>query len=124
MIPKCAGIGVEELTKVKKITHDRSKTIYCIPKVVDVKEDAICFTLFSELDAIEFKQIKNKRDRNEVVKQIDPVSVTAMIFGVTIFSFFWQDAFVIELIFEQISSLNLATFRTKKGITYDNIYIR
>ena len=104
MMPKSVRIGVRELTKVKKITHDRSKTIYCIPKVVNIKSGAICFTLFSELDAIEFKQIKNKRDNNEIVKQIDPVSVTAMIFGVTIFSFFWRDADVIELIFEQISS--------------------
>lgn len=104
MMPKSVRIGVRELTKVKNITHDRLKTIYCIPKVVNIKSSAICFTLFSELDAIEFKQIKNKRDNNEIVKQIDPVSVTAMIFGATIFSFFWQDADVIELIFEQISS--------------------
>jgi len=104
MIPKSVGIGIREFTKVKKITHDRSKTIFCIPKVNNIKSSAICFTLFSELDAIEFKQIKNKREENEIVKQIDPISVTSVIFGVTIFSFFWQDADVIELIFEQISS--------------------
>ena len=46
--------------------------MFCIPKVENVNKLATCFTLFSELDAQEFKYIESKEGK---VQRIDLDSV-------------------------------------------------
>lgn len=110
MLPKCPKKGVRELAKVKKITHNILKTQFCIPKVVHIKKVATCFSLFSELDVREFISIRQTLEKNEVLREIDPVAVTATVYGATMFSLFYQEPDLIGKIKEQIENSHLDPF--------------
>jgi hypothetical protein len=77
MIPSSPQTGVRDVTTAKRVTNDGKRTVYCIPKVENVTLIAKCFTMFSELDAIEFNSIQQLINRNEVVEVIDPDCITS-----------------------------------------------
>lgn len=110
--------------KVKAITHNASNTFFCLPRESSRGNIGTCFKLFSVLDLHEFKFISQKVSKREVVKFVDPWTVTTNIYGVTIFQQFLDSASIISTIKASIQQLYLDPFITSKGVEFDNIFIR
>jgi hypothetical protein len=89
------GKKVASMQKVKAITHNASNNFFCIPREKSRGNIATCFKLFSVLDLHEFKFISQKMSKNEIVSLIDNRTVTADVYGVSIFQHFVGSSAVI-----------------------------
>ena len=99
------------MNKVKRVTHNSESTIFCIPKP-EGRKLAICFTLFSAIDAQEWQYVMNKMNRSQVVKIVEQRSVTAEIYGVSIFEFFDEHPSLVNAIKDQIENQHLEPYTT------------
>jgi hypothetical protein len=94
------GKKVAIMQKVKHITHNTSNNFFCLPRERSRGNIATCFKLFSVLDLHEFKFISQKVSKREVVKLVDYETVTADIYGVSIFQQFVGSSAIITTIKE------------------------
>jgi hypothetical protein len=79
---------VATMRMVKAITHNESNTFFCLPSEKSIGNIGTCFKLFSVLDLHEFNFISKKVSKKEYVKLVDSETVTAEIYGVSIFQQF------------------------------------
>lgn len=76
------------------------------------------------LDVYEMVSIEKNLKKDQPIRKIDPETIFTNIYGMTLFSMFYKDSSVVQLVLGQMNNETFAPYFDKNGLEFDNIVLR